>query len=275
MSNLSTPSIAQIQAATEVLSPPDASAKVVRLGHNFAVKFGLGVSLVEGQSQRFIAENTGVPVPKVFDVFSEHLTKINYIVMEYVSGRTLEFLWDSLTPAEKFDITNQLQAALKELRSLQSPPFLGSIGQQPFADGIFWEPVEDPLISGPFQNEAELNEGILRRLERTEPPSHLSLLRLLMTTTLRDHHIVFTHGDLQPKNIMVDRMGTKENGNSIFKIKIIDWEISGWYPEYWEFCNATISGRFRPHWLEVIQQILQVYPTEYLMMQNIRSLLFY
>ncbi|KAI9738896.1 MAG: hypothetical protein M1818_005209 [Claussenomyces sp. TS43310] len=95
-----------------------------------------------------------------------------------------------------------------------------------------------PENSGPFQNEEEMNEGMR-------------------------------------KNIMINRTGTKEDGNGIFEIKLIDWEISGWYPEYWEFGNAAVPGRFRPEWLEVVQRILQIYPTEYLMMLAIRNILFY
>ena len=69
MSNLATTSVAQIQAKTEALSPPNASTKVVRVG-NFAVDFGARVSPIEGQTQRIISENTGVLVPKVSDIFS-------------------------------------------------------------------------------------------------------------------------------------------------------------------------------------------------------------
>lgn len=43
---------------------------------------------------------------------------------------------------------------------------------------------------------------------------------------------MFTHGDLQAKNILVSRVGTRDDGRGEFNIKIIDWENSGWYPEY-------------------------------------------
>ncbi|KAI9729796.1 MAG: hypothetical protein M1818_008410 [Claussenomyces sp. TS43310] len=269
------PSVEQIRAATDVLSASDASAKVVRLGQEFAVKFGRTVSVLEGETQRFVEENTAVPVPKVFEIFSDPATGINYIVMEFIYGMTLERIWESLQPAETLDISRQIATAVDELRRLPPPPYIGGVGRQSLLNGVFWVPENDPLISGPFQTEEEMNEGIIRRLEQTQALSHLSLLRLLITTTLQNHRIVFTHGDLQRKNIMVNRTGTREDGNGIFEIKLIDWEISGWYPEYWEFCNATVAGRFRPEWLEVVQRILQIYPTEYLMMLAIRNILFY
>lgn len=40
---------------------------------------------------------------------------------------------------------------------------------------------------------------------------------------------MFTHGDLDPRNILV------EEGHVI---GIVDWEQSGWYPGYWEYVKA-------------------------------------
>lgn len=46
---------------------------------------------------------------------------------------------------------------------------------------------------------------------------------------LKSASSVFTHGDIAPRNIMVD-----ENGNIT---GIIDWEWAGWYPDYWEYAQ--------------------------------------
>lgn len=100
-------------------------------------------------------------------------------------------------------------------------------------------------------------------------------MRELVCDTLRGHHPVFTHGDLQPKNILVRKVGTKKDGRGDFKVSIIDWENSGWYPDYWEFCNATLTGRFKPDWLELATQILPVFAKEYLMIQAIRNIVFW
>ena len=40
---------------------------------------------------------------------------------------------------------------------------------------------------------------------------------------------VFTHGDLCPRNILVNE--------SLRITGIVDWEAAGWYPEYWEYIN--------------------------------------
>jgi len=92
---------------------------------------------------------------------------------------------------------------------------------------------------------------------------------------LRGHRTVFTHGDLQPKNIIVQKTGGSGEGKTGLKVVIIDWETSGWYPYYWEFCNSMISARLRPDWLEVVQHVLAPYAQEYWKLEGIRHLLFY
>ena len=47
-----------------------------------------------------------------------------------------------------------------------------------------------------------------------------------------EHEIVFTQGDLRPDNIMVKKGRVTA---------IIDWEMAGWYPDYWEFAKAFFS----------------------------------
>ncbi|RDW66951.1 hypothetical protein BP5796_09700 [Coleophoma crateriformis] len=237
------PTIDQIKAATELLSPEDATMKVVKIGTKFAVKFGRAVSLVEAESMRFVASNTSVPVPEVFATFSDPQTKINYIVMEFMPGQSL-------------DIAKQLNDIMKNLREVEPPNYLGSVGNQALPDGVFWDPDLDKAITGPFTSESALNEGIIQHLTRTEAPGQVQLLRELISSTLIDHKAVFTHGDFQPKNIMIEEVGQNQDGQRLFKITVIDWENSGWYPEYWEFCNAMIGATFRPDWLVLLRRIL-------------------
>ena len=269
------PTIAEIEAAAEVLSMPDNSAKVVRVKEQFAVKFGNGIPLSEAENMKFLAANSKVPVPKVYAAFIDPETNRTFIIMEYVRGDNLQKLLPSLTPTEKVIICKLVKDAIIELRKIPSPGYLGTLNRQPYHDGVFWTKDNNPLISGPFANQKEMNRGILERLRQTESSQYIQLLQKTVDSTLHDHRPVFTHGDLQPKNIMVEKAESHDDGSPAFKITLIDWEIAGWYPEYWDFCNATISCRFKPDWLELIPDILDQYPVEYLMMQVIYSAVFY
>ncbi|OBT80737.1 hypothetical protein VF21_00346 [Pseudogymnoascus sp. 05NY08] len=275
MSDQDVPTIAQIKAATDFISQPDAHSKVVKISDQIAVKFGTQVPLLEAETMRFIAANSAVPVPKVLATFSEEETGMNFIVMELVQGRTLEDLMPTLNSEEKSEISLQIKNAIDELRSIQPPNYIGGLNRQHLNNAVFWVPEHDPAISGPFDTEAAMNEGMLRHLEQRTPAVYAQFLRGIVNSTLCGHRTVLTHGDLQPKNIIVNRISSPDGKKDGFKVYLIDWESAAWYPEYWEFCSSTFGCRFRPEWLELASHILHQYPTEFLMMQVIYGIVYY
>jgi hypothetical protein len=79
---------------------------------------------------------------------------------------------------------------------------------------------------GPFANEAAFSQ----------------VLRFSDEPARRGHKIVFTHADLNPRNILVDRV-TLSDGSTGWCVKgIVDWENAGYYPEYWECTKALFEG---------------------------------
>ena len=47
--------------------------------------------------------------------------------------------------------------------------------------------------------------------------------------------IVFSHGDLRPANIVV-----KSDQQGDYSVSgVLDWEMGGFYPDYWESVKAT------------------------------------
>nr|OQO19659.1 hypothetical protein B0A51_10968 [Rachicladosporium sp. CCFEE 5018] len=278
MSEGTLPSTADILASTAILSPPDSAHKVVRLGEHLVAKYGEQVTLTEGQTMQYIAEHSKIPVPRVHATFTDQASQQTFIVMDFVHGETLANLLPKLTQSEKDDIGLLVRDALDKLRELPEPGYFGSIARGACSHGMFWSPDgPDPLMSGPFDSEAAFNEGLLRKLATTPDmaPSYLSFLRTLFTQAFSGHRTTLCHGDLQPKNIMVQRTGSKEDGTGSFTISLIDWETSGWYPEYWEYCHSIIMGRFKPEWLEMVDKILPVYGYEYALMQMIFHILYY
>lgn len=57
-----------------------------------------------------------------------------------------------------------------------------------------------------------------------------------------DAQVVFTHADLHPSNIIV----SPDSPSTI--VALIDWEQSGWYPDYWEFCKAEYTAEIGSEW---------------------------
>ncbi|KAL2139432.1 hypothetical protein VTI28DRAFT_5152 [Corynascus sepedonium] len=58
---------------------------------------------------------------------------------------------------------------------------------------------------------------------------------------------VLTHGDLTPRNIMV--LGNVVTG-------IIDWELSGFFPEYAEYAFARLCHAHEEWWIPVLEELL-------------------
>lgn len=178
------PTVAEIEAATEIISSPDTSAKVVRVNKHFAVKMGHGVTLMEAENLKFLATNSKVPVPRVYAAFKDPDTKKTYIIMQYLHGDNLQKSLPSLTQVEKATICSLIKDAITELRSIPLPDYLGMLNRRPYLDGVFWTEGLIPKISGPFENQEDMNLAIIEKLRQTEPEPYIRLLRNMVNRTL-------------------------------------------------------------------------------------------
>ncbi|KAL4783459.1 kinase-like protein [Aspergillus varians] len=269
------PSIAEIEASTDILSDPSRSVKVVRVRERFAVKVGTSIAPLEAENMKFVAANSKVPVPKVHDHFVDPETQKRYIIMDHVPGTDLQKLGPSLPEDQKKTVSKRIRKALDELRRIPSQGYFGNLNHTPYYEGILSTLDHDPSISGPFDNEDQLNQGLLKCLGQRESPHYVRLLREPIQSTLRGHKPVFTHADLQPKNVMVEQKGVCEDGSPDYQITLIDWNLAGWYPEYWDYCNSTVYCQGKPEWLELVPDIFDEYPVEYLMMRIFYTSMFY
>jgi tRNA A-37 threonylcarbamoyl transferase component Bud32 len=86
-----------------------------------------------------------------------------------------------------------------------------------------------------------------------------------MVGALKDHEIVLTHGDISPRNILVQ--GSKVDA-------ILDWEMSGYYPEYWDYVKALFRPAWESDWIkdQAVNQILEPYLVELAIFLHISSI---
>lgn len=86
---------------------------------------------------------------------------------------------------------------------------------------------------------------------KTASPTYVKILRTLPTPAVK---CVLTHGDIRPANIMVQLRQDKTWGVAA----VIDWEASGFYPEYWE--SVKMTNNLRPtdnnDWYEYLPESL-------------------
>lgn len=250
----------KIESSQDVLCDQSAR-KVVGVGQYFIVKYGLDVDLMEGETILFIQQETSVPVPRIYALFKDPINNKAYIIMERIVGRNLESEWPLLSQTQKDATAIQLRASLDEMRKLQSPGGYCSLGKRPLLDNVFWTGNTVDTIAGPFEREAELNDAMIEKyIFNNLPRQKANFYKRAFPFVFHDHPPVFTHGDLQRKNILVRTVpcsGQSEEARYKHEITIIDWEFAGWYPSYWEYSRTLFAcGRWNDDWDIWVDKIL-------------------
>jgi len=167
--------------------------------------------------------------------------------MEYVDALSLDRLWTSMPKDEKQNILLQLQGYINQLRRLV-PPRPGYIQT---ADG---SPCFDPRLQGdpfgPFSSVQAFHEFLGHDFMRTSD-TYSEFRGLFEKCAEGSYGTVFTHGDIAPRNILV------KDGRIV---AIIDWELAGWYPEYWEYARLKFSNHDAPDWVKMLHELMEPYP---------------
>ncbi|KAE8351111.1 kinase-like protein [Aspergillus coremiiformis] len=237
-----------------------AGVSIARISPTVAVKFGPRVTVTEAKSMIYVAQNSAkIPVPEVFacgtygpinrDIGDYGSLFDTYIFMTFVDGQPLDTVWNSYDQPTKTHLALQLKEYIDDLRSMGTPSYIGSLDHGPVLDPI----LATAKVQGPFSSEKDFNETMVKTYQSKAPRQHITkFLRGMIGH--QEHRILFTHGDLGPQNIMV------KDGNVT---GIIDWEFSGWYPEYWESAKALNVWRWQNDWGDYLIDILQPYYPEY------------
>ncbi|KAK7212017.1 hypothetical protein V2G26_019195 [Clonostachys chloroleuca] len=241
--------------------------RIVRIGDHFIIKYGVGVSLNEGHTMRFIKQHSTVPIPEVYALYSiptEDFQKpTNYIIMENVSGESLRSCWSTLDNQAKRKITDQLRAHFIQLRHIPHQGYFGVVGKRPFEDGMFWDgnDTDQKTSSGPFESEQQMIEAILSKYHLAYPENQkFGFYTRYLPEIAGDSIPVFTHSDFQRKNVILRKDGT---------VVLIDWEAAGWYPAFWEYAVAHFACDWRDDWYIWISRVLDEYPNHFIWIDTI------
>ncbi|EIN06806.1 hypothetical protein PUNSTDRAFT_72547 [Punctularia strigosozonata HHB-11173 SS5] len=186
--------------------------------------------LREAEALAFVRANTSIPVPCVYDR-----------------------AWPAMTQAAQDFVVAQLRAYLAELRALKQPdgPWIGSCSGGPGADHrIRTRDGSFPRLP----SVAAFHDLLHQRIKAHRPGPYYDSIRRQYKD---DYPIVFSHADFNPANIMVDPSTGRVTA-------IVDWEMAGWWPAYWEYRKALYGWNTDdPEWMRVVPQIMDVYDAEY------------
>ncbi|KAB8203290.1 hypothetical protein BDV34DRAFT_227549 [Aspergillus parasiticus] len=91
---------------------------------------------------------------------------------------------------------------------------------------------------GPFHRISEFNTLLVHSYVRKETKDKIAAVHA------HPYRSVFTHADLHPSNILIDR--GRLSG-------IVDWECAGFYPKYWEFTKLMYCAERFPEIQDIIR----------------------
>ncbi|KAI1473445.1 kinase-like protein [Daldinia eschscholtzii] len=189
-----------------------------------------------------LRRQTDIPVPRPLDLASD--SENTYLLTSRVPGKPIGLCIDFLNDKQLRIFARDLRNCLKKVRNLQKDPTLPSTisntAGEACYDGRIMSAVEYDETRGdffgPFSTEAEFN----KILKSPHIPDVVH----------RDgHKIVFTHGDINLRNVLVDEKSGRLSG-------IVDWETSGWYPDYWEYTKAHYATRLKWRWLRDVIEVV-------------------
>jgi aminoglycoside phosphotransferase (APT) family kinase protein len=217
------------------------------LSKHYCVKMGALRSISEASALQFVARNTSIPVPKVYCAFERK--GITYILMERIDGDPIARGWTGRSDESKAKLLSQLREMVNELRKLPPPPdrTICNVDGGPIFDGRIAGPTD---YHGPFRNVQQFHRYLRNNFEHYSGNDHPEINRMIELQKA-DWPLRFTHGDLSSLNILV-------KGDKI--VGMVDWEISGWYPEYWEYTTAHQVHPFWEFWRDEIDKFLDPYP---------------
>ncbi|KAM0323031.1 hypothetical protein ACHAQA_009130 [Verticillium albo-atrum] len=236
---------------------------VYKIDPKTIVKSGSSVRLSEAETMRFIRARTTIPVPQVHDAYTDEESGMVRIVMEFIPGENLDTAWDKYTDDEKAHVIAQLRGYMDELRRIKGT-FIGSIDGSWCNDHYF---DNEPAGYGPFANEAEFNQGIIKALRAAKPGEDwVGFTCDIFDEVMKGHEIVMTHNDLDPRNILV-------RGSEI--VALLDWELSGYYPEYWEYCKAMRRPDWESGWVRdrALEKVIKPYRMEMTVIWNTNEII--
>lgn len=216
-------------------------AKVKLVDDSLIYKRGFRVRNNEEVAMELVSHHTDVPVPKVF--FSRYLPKDGTIAMTVIPGSPLHLSWNDFDDSTKKSICEEIWSLIAKLRQIPQPDELRHL-YLCLADGSVSRDVLIKNFEGfskPLLNDSAVRDRILQCYLHCNGRRYANELLEMLP---RSEHSVFTHGDISPKNLMID-----ENHHIT---GIIDWETAGWYPDYWEYINIMAPSPFKnwAYWMD-------------------------
>lgn len=196
----------------------------------------------EFQALRMVQQYTHIPAPRGIDVIQYRGS--SYLLMTGVPGRGIGQMLHTMTDKQLDLVAQDLRDYTTELRQIPNNTGSEFLTCNTLGGGILdWRIGDSQRKELKFRSVNDFNKFLIDDL-----PIDKKGWKLIDKAHSAKHDTVFTHADLNLRNILVDDTGRIS--------AIVDWECAGWYPEYWEYTKMHFTVRFTPRWLvDVVDQI--------------------
>lgn len=261
------------------------STAVLGLNTEIVMKSGNDIDISHIHTLDYIKHHAPrVPIPDIHGILKDPNSNRIFLLMSRAPGEPLDSKWKSMGEEEKASIREQLDTIVSDFRFLPAPAsdethaVLGGGNPRRCKDAR--RKMRD--AQGPISNEHEFNEFLVSDPRRTRT-SNIAMIESYLGD---DHKILLTHGDFHPRNIIVvtrpndqavENAPPKESlcttdgianqsTTQVTITAILDWEMCGWYPEYWEYVKAlhTITiGSDVEDWWAYLPRAVGVWPREH------------
>ncbi|KAF5973627.1 ubiquitin interaction domain-containing protein [Fusarium bulbicola] len=208
----------------------DGNAQVQRLPFGLYLKYNSDSDTLRNEynALKVLEQKTNIPAPLAFDIvsLSNNEDDLSYLLMSRVPGTPLAICRDSLSDQDYANLSVQLKGCVSQIRDIPKPANHDMVICNTLGEACRDPRIRDWSPIGPFADEASFSQN----LRFSDEPSR------------RGHKIVFTHGDLNPRNIMMERISNSAGATGWRLSGIIDWETAGYYPDYWDYTKSMFES---------------------------------
>jgi aminoglycoside phosphotransferase len=210
--------------------------------------------LREVEAMQFVQSRTSIPLPRVLDtnIIENDVKDQSWIIMERLAGIELGKAWPGMSENARARTIKELQSYLEQLHAIRPPAhetaWIGSCSKGPAYD----HRLNNMSTCGPWASVGEFHDFLVGPVKASPRPDWVAKFRCKLPDS---HNITFAHADLSWENILVEPDSGKVTG-------ILDWEMAGFWPRWWEYRKALYGARSQSWWRDILGKITEEYREE-------------
>ncbi|KAK4155772.1 kinase-like domain-containing protein [Chaetomidium leptoderma] len=194
----------------------------------------------EHATLELIRRHTNIPVPRALDLIWD--SNDVYLLTARIPGYKLGLCIDGMSDQDTRTLVQDLRRHMIALRAVPRP-----LGWKHAISNAVDGPCFDYRINMALNYDEDRGEVVGPFLSEHDFNDTLRCGALPGVVHRGGHNMVFTHGDLNLRNVLVDSHGRLAG--------IVDWENAGWFPEYCNYTKAYFVTKMHWPWLRMVDDV--------------------